>query len=162
MLNITWFIFRSKDWCFPKEKETFINGWVPHSYLFSPGHLKLEFVYGAICCLLLYPHPTVAFKLLTATSSHCSHLPGRHQLTLLTPCMPAFQAFGRTSRMQEASIVIGPHFHQETPAVKGSDYKCDHFISHLLFIGIHFQINSQTEGLSPLNLAFRNPLTQLM
>ena len=64
--------------------------------------------------------------------------------------------------MQETNTVMGVHLPQATPTVKGSDYKWDPLISHLFFIEIPFQINSQAEGFSPLSLAFCNPLAELM
>lgn len=136
-----------------RKKPSLIIEFSTHTWL-SPGHLKLGFAHGTML-LLLYPHSTVTFRLLTATFPYWFlPLPGRHQHQLHAWFSGHFK---RTSSMQETSIVIGPHLHQETPSVKGSDYRCGHLISHLLFIGISFQINSQTEGFSPLNPIFCNP-----
>lgn len=158
--NIPWFIFRSKDWSILKEKEYFIIYCAPHSHLALFKALKALICTWGQCCL----DCTHTLVLRSAYWRPLSILLSfARKASTPTLCMQAFQAtVGVIAGCRKQNTVIGTHLPQATPTVKSSDYKCDHLISHLLVIEIHFPINSQAEGFSPLSLAFCNPLTQLM
>lgn len=112
MQNVTWFIFRSKDWCILKETATFTDCWVPHSHLAFTRTLEAGISSRGQCCFWCTHTPLLHFDYWQLHSPYCFHLPGRHQHQLHT-------CFSGHCRKDQQNVG-DKHCHRSTPSPRDS------------------------------------------